>query len=195
MKNKKTIFVILAVAIVIIVAITMTMNKQDKNVKLMSYDEVFIDMIENGISEAEARTSLLYDVADEAEAKNANYNVIVETLDINDDYKPTLKFYFEVGRGAENEYIERLITVAFNPKDKDIEKSLNGLIYSDLLNSNEIYYTVVGDFYTSEDENTRYFSPRELYGKGVNINYQATNTQEHYADVNASGVCSFKEFK
>ena len=117
--------------------------------KLLTYDEMFNTMLEDGYNESEIYSILAGDFSNnnEAELKDFSYATLSKALNVSPDYKPTLKFYIQVDSSNGAYYIYKILKVDMNRQYNSKSKNFTGNIYYNLETNTRIYYSINGDFY------------------------------------------------
>lgn len=117
--------------------------------KLLTYDEMFNTMLEDGYTESEIYSILAGDFSNnnEAELKDFSYATLSKALNVSPDYKPTLKFYIQVDSSNGAYYIYKILKVDMNRQYNSKSKNFTGNIYYNLETNTRIYYSINGDFY------------------------------------------------
>ena len=119
--------------------------------KLLTYDEMFNTMLEDGYNEKEIYSILgsSFSTNNEAELRDFSYTTLSRTLNVRSDYKPTLKFYIQVDSGHGAYYIYKILNVDMNRQYNSMSKTFEGNIYYNLETDTKIYYSISGDFYNN----------------------------------------------
>lgn len=124
--------------------------------KLLTYDEMFNTMLEDGYTESEIYSILAGDFSNnnEAELRDLSYATLSKALNVSPDYKPTLKFYIQVDSSHGAYYIYKILKVDMNRQYNSKSKTFAGNIYYNLETNTKIYYSINGDFYNNGTINT-----------------------------------------
>lgn len=117
--------------------------------KILTYDEMFNTMLEDGYTESEIYSILGGDFSNknESELKDFSYTILSKALNVSPDYKPTLKFYIQVDSSHGAYYIYKILKVDMNRQYNSKSKNFAGNIYYNLETNTKIYYSINGDFY------------------------------------------------
>lgn len=155
---KKFLFLILLliVSLLLIFSNSNKLNIQKENIdietsknKILTYDEMFNTMLEDGYNESEIYSILGGDFSNknESELKDFSYTTLSKALNVSPDYKPTLKFYIQVDSRHGAYYIYKILKVDMNRQYNSKSKTFAGNIYYNLETNTKIYYSINGDFY------------------------------------------------
>lgn len=147
---------LLIVALLLIFSNSDKLNIQKENMdietsknKILTYDEMFNTMLEDGYTESEIYSILGGDFSNknESELKDFSYTILSKALNVSPDYKPTLKFYIQVDSSHGAYYIYKILKVDMNRQYNSKSKNFAGNIYYNLETNTKIYYSINGDFY------------------------------------------------
>lgn len=147
---------LLIVSLLLIFSNSDNLNIQKENIdietsknKILTYDEMFNTMLEDGYTESEIYSILGGDFSNknESELKDFSYTTLSKALNVNPDYKPTLKFYIQVDSSHGTYYIYKILKVDMNKQYNSKSKNFTGNIYYNLETNTKIYYSINGDFY------------------------------------------------
>lgn len=155
---KKFLFLILLliVSLLLLFANSDKLNIQKETIdinpsenKLLTYDEMFNTMLEDGYTESEIYSILAGDFSNnnEAELKDFSYATLSKALNVSPDYKPTLKFYIQVDSSHGAYYIYNVLNVNMDRQYNSNDKTFEGDIFYNLETNTRIYYSINGDFY------------------------------------------------
>lgn len=149
---------LLIVSLLLIFSNSDKINIQKENIdietsknKILTYDEMFNTMLEDGYTESEIYSILGGDFSNknESELKDFSYTILSKALNVNPDYKPTLKFYIQVDSSHGAYYIYKILKVDMNRQYNSKSKNFAGNIYYNLETNTKIYYSINGDFYNN----------------------------------------------
>ena len=149
---------LLIVSLLLIFSNSDKLNIQKENMdietsknKILTYDEMFNTMLEDGYTESEIYSILGVDFSNknESELKDFSYTVLSKALNVSPDYKPTLKFYIQVDSSHGAYYIYKILKVDMNRQHNSKSKNFTGNIYYNLETNTKIYYSINGDFYNN----------------------------------------------
>lgn len=108
------------------------------------------------------------------------YNTVYTTLNISNDYKPTLRYYCMTSeyKGGWHGII-KILVVNINRGYKGKSYAFGGSVYSHLVNGNKIFYIVNGDFYNNS---TSTFTSSINIGVGQkgSVSFGVSSTSNHY---------------
>ena len=147
---------LLIVSVLLIFSNSDKINIQKENMdietsknKILTYDEMFNTMLEDGYTESEIYSILGGDFSNknESELKDFSYTILSKALNVSPDYKPTLKFYIQVDSSHGAYYIYKILKVDMNRQYNSKSKNFTGTIYYNLETNTKIYYSINGDFY------------------------------------------------
>lgn len=147
---------LLFVSLLLIFANSDKLNIQKENIdfdssenKVLTYDEMFNTLLEDGYTESEIYSILGRDFSNnnEAELRDFSYTTLSKPLSVSPDYKPTLKFYIQVDSSNGAYYIYKILKVDMNRQYNSKSKTFTGNIYYNLETNTKIYYSINGDFY------------------------------------------------
>ena len=147
---------LLIVSLLLIFSNSDKLNIQKENMdietsknKILTYDEMFNTMLEDGYTESEIYSILGGDFSNknESELKDFSYTILSKALNVSPDYKPTLKFYIQVDSSHGAYYIYKILKVDMNRQYNSKSKNFAGNIYYNLETNTKIYYSINGDFY------------------------------------------------
>lgn len=149
--------------------------------KLLTYDEMFHTMLEDGYNEKEIYSILGRDFSNnnEAELRNFSYTTLSKTLNVTPYYKPTLKFYIQVDSGHGAYYIYKILNVDMNRQYNSLSKTFKGNIYYNLETNTRIYYSISGDFYDNGTVSTTGGGSVGI-GESGNLYFSVTGTSDHF---------------
>lgn len=149
--------------------------------KLLTYDEMFNTMLEDGYNEKEIYSILgnSFSTNNEAELRDFSYTTLSRTLNVRSDYKPTLKFYIQVDSGHGAYYIYKILNVDMNRQYNSMSKTFEGNIYYNLETNTRIYYSISGDFYNNGTISTTGGGSVGVGGNG-NLHFSVTGTSDHF---------------
>ncbi len=149
---------LLIVSLLLIFSNSDKLNIQKENMdietsknKILTYDEMFNTMLEDGYTESEIYSILGGDFSNknESELKDFSYTILSKALNVSPDYKPTLKFYIQVDSSHGAYYIYKILKVDMNRQYNSKSKNFAGNIYYNLETNTKIYYSINGDFYNN----------------------------------------------
>lgn len=149
---------LLIVSLLLIFSNSDKINIQKENIdietsknKILTYDEMFNTMLEDGYTESEIYSILGGDFSNknESELKDFSYTILSKALNVSPDYKPTLKFYIQVDSSHGAYYIYKILKVDMNRQYNSKSKNFTGTIYYNLETNTKIYYSINGDFYNN----------------------------------------------
>ncbi|CAG7584737.1 hypothetical protein PEPTYR26121_00001 [Peptoniphilus tyrrelliae] len=149
---------LLIVSLILIFSNSDKLNIQKENIdietsknKILTYDEMFNTMLEDGYNESEIYSILGGDFSNnnESELKDFSYTTLSKVLNVSPDYKPTLKFYIQVDSSNGAYYIYKILKVDMNRQYNSKSKNFTGNIYYNLETNTRIYYSINGDFYNN----------------------------------------------
>lgn len=149
---------LLIVSLLLIFSNSDKINIQKENIdietsknKILTYDDMFNTMLEDGYTESEIYSILGGDFSNknESELKDFSYTILSKALNVNPDYKPTLKFYIQVDSSHGAYYIYKILKVDMNRQYNSKSKNFAGNIYYNLETNTKIYYSINGDFYNN----------------------------------------------
>ncbi|MGF0094930.1 hypothetical protein ACQRC6_00695 [Peptoniphilus sp. SGI.035] len=149
--------------------------------KLLTYDEMFNTMLEDGYNEKEIYSILGGDFStnNEAKLRDFSYTTLSKTLNVSPDYKPTLKFYIQVDSGHDTYYIYKILNVNMNREYNSVTKTFNGNMYYNIETNTRIYYSINGDFYNNGAISTT--GSRSVgIGESGNLYFSVTGTSSHF---------------
>lgn len=147
---------LLIVSLLLIFSNSDKLNIQKENIdietsknKILTYDEMFNTMLEDGYNEREIYSILGGDSSNnnESELKDFSYTTLSKVLNVSPDYKPTLKFYIQVDSRQGAYYIYKILKVDMSRQSNSKSKTFAGNIYYNLETDTKIYYSISGDFY------------------------------------------------
>lgn len=149
--------------------------------KILTYDEMFNTMLEDGYTESEIYSILGGDFSNknESELKDFSYTILSKALNVSPDYKPTLKFYIQVDSGHGAYYIYKILNVDMNRQYNSMSKTFEGNIYYNLETNTRIYYSISGDFYNNGTISTTGGGSVGVGGNG-NLHFSVTGTSDHF---------------
>ncbi|MEQ2400907.1 hypothetical protein [Peptoniphilus hominis (ex Hitch et al. 2025)] len=149
--------------------------------KLLTYDEMFNTMLEDGYTESEIYSILAGDFSNnnEAELKDFSYATLSKALNVSPDYKPTLKFYIQVDSRHGAYYIYKILKVDMNRQYNSKSKTFAGNIYYNLETNTKIYYSINGDFYNNGTINTTGGGSVGI-GEGGELYFSLTGASSHF---------------
>lgn len=149
---------LLIVSLLLIFSNSDKINIQKENIdietsknKILTYDEMFNTMLEDGYTESEIYSILGGDFSNknDSELKDFSYTILSKALNVSPDYKPTLKFYIQVDSSHGAYYIYKILKVDMNRQHNSKSKNFTGNIYYNLETNTKIYYSINGDFYNN----------------------------------------------
>ena len=149
---------LLIVSLLLIFSNSDKLNIQKENIdietsknKILTYDEMFNTMLEDGFNESEIYSILGGDFSNnnESELKDFSYTTLSKVLNVSPDYKPTLKFYIQVDSRQGAYYINKILKVDMSRQSNSKSKTFAGNIYYNLETDTKIYYSISGDFYNN----------------------------------------------
>lgn len=149
---------LLIVSLILIFSNSDKLNIQKENIdietsknKILTYDEMFNTMLEDGYNESEIYSILGGDFSNnnESELKDFSYTTLSKVLNVSPDYKPTLKFYIQVDSRQGAYYIYKILKVDMSRQSNSKSKTFAGNIYYNLETDTKIYYSISGDFYNN----------------------------------------------
>lgn len=128
-----------------------TINIDTSENKILTYNEMFNTMLEDGYNEKEIYSILGGDFSNnnKAELREFSYTILSKTLNVSPDYKPTLKFYIQVDSSHNANYIYKILKVDMNRDYNSKSKTFSGNIFYNLETNTRIYYSISGDFYNN----------------------------------------------
>lgn len=108
------------------------------------------------------------------------YNTVYTTLNISNDYKPTLRYYCMTSeyKGGWHGII-KILAVNINRGYKGKSYAFGGSVYSHLVNGNKIFYIVNGDFYNNSTSTVTSSINIGLGQKG-SVSFGVSSTSNHY---------------
>lgn len=118
--------------------------------KLLSYDEMFKEMLKDGYLEKEIINIMgenLKTSSNVQSARDLSYTTLTKTLNVTSSYKPKIKFYIQVDAAHGAYYIYRVMDANLIRNYNGISKVFDGKIYYNLETKTRIYFYVNGDFY------------------------------------------------
>lgn len=149
---------LLIVSLLLIFSNSDKLNIQKENIdietsknKILTYDEMFNTMLEDGYNEKEIYSILGGDFSNnnEAELRNFSYTTLSKVLNVSPDYKPTLRFYIQIDSHQGAYYIYKILKVDMSRQSNSKSKTFTGNIYYNLETNTKIYYSISGDFYNN----------------------------------------------
>lgn len=144
---------------------------------LVSYDEAVKDIAENKNISINAAKKLI-DPKSIKQTKSgaqvrASYRTFTQYITVSSAYKPQLKWYCETSEGGGYCGIKKIKNTSLNRNYRGNVRQFKGSIYTNLEDSNTIFYRVNGDFTTGG--NTSVTGGGEIaLKKGVTLNFSIT---------------------
>ena len=179
---------LLIVSLLLIFSNSDKLNIQKENMdietsknKILTYDEMFNTMLEDGYTESEIYSILGGDFSNknESELKDFSYTILSKALNVSPDYKPTLKFYIQVDSRHGAYYIYKILKVDMNRQYNSKSKTFAGNIYYNLETNTKIYYSINGDFYNNGTINTTGGGSVGI-GESVKLYFSLTGASSHF---------------
>lgn len=145
--------------------------------KPMTFDELVTKYTDDtGLSFAESRDILSSQMSSEVlteSVKGDEYRTISTTIEVTNDYLPTLNFYCLVNSDRYYGFIKEVLGTALDRNYNGISYQFEGQIYYNLEDPTTLYYLVNGDWYENRIS---------VFISGSEVNYSNdSNTAKHYA--------------
>lgn len=179
---------LLIVSLLLIFSNSDIINIQKENIdietsknKILTYDEMFNTMLEDGYTESEIYSILGGDFSNknESELKDFSYTILSKALNVSPDYKPTLKFYIQIDSSHGAYYIYKILKVDMNRQYNSKSKTFAGNIYYNLETNTKIYYSINGDFHNNGTINTTGGGSVGI-GEGGELYFSLTGASSHF---------------
>lgn len=81
--------------------------------------------------------------------RSSTFRTFSDRVDVNDNYRPSVKFYCQTSEGGGFLGIVKILNVGMNRKNNGMTKQFGGTIYTNLENAGTIYWSVDGNFYNN----------------------------------------------
>lgn len=108
------------------------------------------------------------------------YNTITTTLNVSNNYKPSLRYYCMTSEYKGGWHgIVKILAVNMNRGYNGKSYAFGGTVYSHLVNANKIFYIVNGDFY-SNSTSTITSSINIGIGQKGSVSFGVSSTSNHY---------------
>lgn len=158
-----------------------TINIDPSENKILTYNEMFNTMLEDGYNEKEIYSILGGDFSNnnKAELREFSYTILSKTLNVSPDYKPTLKFYIQVDSSHNANYIYKILKVDMNRDYNSKSKTFAGNIFYNLETNTRIYYSISGDFYNNGSISTTGGGSVGI-GEGGNLYFFLAGASSHF---------------
>lgn len=145
------------------------LNSADNDVvisEVMSFDELVAEISkDSGVDKRDVEEEIFYsEMKDKKMDRSRNFfakEMLVSSLrsstfrtfsdrvDVNDNYRPSVKFYCQTSEGGGFLGIVKILNVGMNRKNNGMTKQFGGTIYTNLENAGTIYWSVDGNFYNN----------------------------------------------
>ena len=181
-------FLLILISLLILFANSDKLNLQEETInidpsenKILTYNEMFNTMLEDGYNEKEIYSIIGGDFSNnkEAELKDFSYAILSKTLNVSPNYKPTLKFYIQVDSSHNANYIYKILKVDMNRDYNSKTKTFAGNIFYNLETNTRIYYSISGDFYNNGSISTTGGGSVGI-GEGGNLYFFLAGASSHF---------------
>lgn len=165
--------------------------------KLLSYDEMFEEILKDGYSEKEIINIMgenLQTSSNVQPARDLSYTTLTKTLNVTSSYKPKIKFYIQVDAAHGAYYIYRVMDASLIKNYNDISKVFDGKIYYNLETKTRIYFYVNGDFYNYGTISVTGGGSIGL-GQSASVFFNVSGSSNHYKYFYTDDYIHMEDFK